>query len=509
MKEVKNLAKALTAALAVKGIKVKHAQALDVLSTLSGMRDWNALSAALQARRSTLALRQALADMLSATDRLASQDVDQGAWNEGGFACEACNAARGVLDALPSVEPLDGAIEYLMTPDSDALWIEVDNISVYVRRNDDGVSVDLYPKGSEDGESTAGARATFAEAEPDDLDDTSHNDTGGAEFPQTWVIHSRSEDEASDGAGFWSNDFGWSTREFATAFSDTERDGYHLPLSAGNDAKWVGLLKPYRVSLTEAGESEPILFECHAESGEHAQEQAENAYPDCAVHAVEVAVSRKAPANSSTGLVRKAYDLIAAAKAWQIDDSPVITSMSLDELRGEPENEVFHFNWVDDEDQLYSEILTEEDLAAVEFAKDGSLLFPDADGGPMALRCFGPVAATVDTPKRAPHVCGLDGEHEGDCPACQEAFIYARDLTAEWVGLHYGVNFDAETTARQKDWIARFMDAHAKDNPLYPRSDWEYEVANRDTSLGYAAWLAHQLEIRHDDREMGMLDDDE
>jgi hypothetical protein len=32
------------------------------------------------------------------------------------------------------------------------------------------------------------------------------------------------------------------------------------------------------------------------------------------------------------------------------------------------------------------------------------------------------------------------------------------------------------------------------EHPDYPRSDWEYEVANRDTRLGYWDWAYHQVE---------------
>jgi hypothetical protein len=29
----------------------------------------------------------------------------------------------------------------------------------------------------------------------------------------------------------------------------------------------------------------------------------------------------------------------------------------------------------------------------------------------------------------------------------------------------------------------------------YPKGDWQYDVANGDTVLGYADWLAHNIEI--------------
>ncbi len=32
------------------------------------------------------------------------------------------------------------------------------------------------------------------------------------------------------------------------------------------------------------------------------------------------------------------------------------------------------------------------------------------------------------------------------------------------------------------------------DNPKYPREDWQYEVANNDTVLGYIEWCQHKIE---------------
>ena len=29
---------------------------------------------------------------------------------------------------------------------------------------------------------------------------------------------------------------------------------------------------------------------------------------------------------------------------------------------------------------------------------------------------------------------------------------------------------------------------------MFPITDWQYEVANGDTKLGYAEWLEHQIE---------------
>ncbi len=47
-----------------------------------------------------------------------------------------------------------------------------------------------------------------------------------------WVIFSRSEAIAQDGAGFWSNEYGWTTLDLATKFEDASvRD---LPHRSGN-----------------------------------------------------------------------------------------------------------------------------------------------------------------------------------------------------------------------------------------------------------------------------------
>ena len=45
-------------------------------------------------------------------------------------------------------------------------WVTVGNISVYIQKAAEGVSVDLFPLGDEMSESLAGTWLTFAEAEP-------------------------------------------------------------------------------------------------------------------------------------------------------------------------------------------------------------------------------------------------------------------------------------------------------------------------------------------------------
>lgn len=97
----------------------------------------------------------------------------------------------------------------------------------------------------------------------------------------------------------------------------------------------------------------------------------------------------------------------------------------------------------------------------------------------------------------------------------------SREAVAEWVGLHYGVNFEAESAATQDGWIYRYRESHpaaaAQDRSAvadavaqleaqwgyeyerFPRRDWQYEVGNDDTRLGYWEWVAHQIELYAED----------
>lgn len=60
--------------------------------------------------------------------------------------------------------------DYILRKAHKSVWITVGNISVHVVRTDEGVSVDLYPVGEEMEDPICGTWALFAEAEPDDVD---------------------------------------------------------------------------------------------------------------------------------------------------------------------------------------------------------------------------------------------------------------------------------------------------------------------------------------------------
>jgi hypothetical protein len=108
-----------------------------------------------------------------------------------------------------------------------------------------------------------------------------------------WVIFSASEARDNDGAGFWSNKYGWTTLDAATKFDACFTA---LPVSICNDAVWM--LAPYRMNfyrlmLVEAPDDDtldqtPIAFECFAENYDHAVDQAENAYPGCKVLGMDI-----------------------------------------------------------------------------------------------------------------------------------------------------------------------------------------------------------------------------
>jgi hypothetical protein len=90
-------------------------------------------------------------------------DSECGSWRE---AREALQYMLGLVKwgaLVPDQEPPES--DYTLRPGQVSCWVSVGNISVYVVRADEGVAVDLYPKGREF-EPLASTYALFAEAEP-------------------------------------------------------------------------------------------------------------------------------------------------------------------------------------------------------------------------------------------------------------------------------------------------------------------------------------------------------
>ena len=94
-----------------------------------------------------------------------------------------------------------------------------------------------------------------------------------------FVIFSPDEYGRDDGAGFWSNEYGWTTLDLATKYESP----YGAPSVMKDDAVWMAA--PYRMRfitmwVLEKDASQAILFECWADDFDHAVEQARDAYPD-------------------------------------------------------------------------------------------------------------------------------------------------------------------------------------------------------------------------------------
>jgi hypothetical protein len=102
--QAKSLAATLVAALKKKGVSLSKGAALDVTSELLGVKDWNALSAVVSQRRNSGQLQNGIKTLLDAMAALAEEAGDAAEWNEGGFAREACKAARQALSSSTSPE---------------------------------------------------------------------------------------------------------------------------------------------------------------------------------------------------------------------------------------------------------------------------------------------------------------------------------------------------------------------------------------------------------------------
>lgn len=65
--------------------------------------------------------------------------------------------------------------------------------------------------------------------------------------------------------------------------------------------------------------------------------------------------------------------------------------------------------------------------------------------------------------------------------------------------LHLGTDTDAEATVAALIRVYGGARGSWGEHPQFPRSDWQYQVANNDTSAGYWEWLSTRLEEASDD----------
>lgn len=106
--------------LASQGVTVSHSQALELVARLHGYASWQAMAA----------------------DRRFAE--------------------------APALKPVSSDEYELTRPRGRSVWIGVENLSVYIKRDDEGVAVDLYARGAEDRDSLAATYALYAEAEDDE-----------------------------------------------------------------------------------------------------------------------------------------------------------------------------------------------------------------------------------------------------------------------------------------------------------------------------------------------------
>lgn len=169
------------------------------------------------------------------------------------------------------------------------------------------LTVHLLVDDSSDAAIEAGVTALLASAEkgwivdhnmdlpfdaPKEIEDAIVNETytqGDTFHPH--IFYSLEEAVRSDGAGFWSNTYGFTTRDLATRFLLTDGP-LDRPITGGDIVlmredgqaceQWV-------VTLFEkdgdSHQEDAAVFECWADNAEHAKEQAANAYPDCEIAA--------------------------------------------------------------------------------------------------------------------------------------------------------------------------------------------------------------------------------
>ena len=68
------------------------------------------------------------------------------------------------MDPLKPVPILDEESDAELAPNTDCTWVGVKNFSVYIKKTDEGVSVDIYARGAEDCDALAGCYAFDADA---------------------------------------------------------------------------------------------------------------------------------------------------------------------------------------------------------------------------------------------------------------------------------------------------------------------------------------------------------
>ena len=79
---------------------------------------------------------------------------------------------------------------------------------------------------------------------------------------------------------------------------------------------------------------------------------------------------------------------LAKAQAVSIDNGPLLTSWDTSEVTGDPDNQIVHFSWSDDDGSEYSAIFTEGGISNATVAEDGTLHCEDHEGEQCTISLY-------------------------------------------------------------------------------------------------------------------------
>ncbi len=125
---------------------------------------------------------------------------------------------------------------------------------------------------------------------------------------------------------------------------------------------------------------------------------------------------------ANEGKARHIMTMLREADAFTIDNGALLTSLDLNDLKGDATNEVLVARETDAEGQTFESILTEESLWGADVLSDGTIVCKDAENFSVGVKCFTltPIEYPVGDPDSDFGPEGLEeilkglAEHEGD-----------------------------------------------------------------------------------------------
>jgi hypothetical protein len=179
----------------------------------------------------------------------------------------------------------------------------------------------------------------------------------------------------------------------------------------------------------------------------------------------------------------------------------VVTYPCLEDLDGDPDHEFLRLTWTDEEGNGFDVLFHEGKNAKVKLS-GSDLLLVDADGDETPVTLLAPMTLKIEPP--APAIVDADGKR---ITLVVDLFAsVSRSLTDKEIS-SLTVRLDVEKIqlAGEAGLVPATMIGYtttdvqvggykAEDDSAYPREDWQAEVQNGDTKLGYREWVAHRHE---------------